>query len=71
MPEDIEVAGFDDVPMASYFNPSLTTVKQPVGAMGEEAANKLMELIENNSTVQKDIVCPHQIIIRGSSADKV
>lgn len=43
MPEDLSVAGFDDIPMASQVWPSLTTVKQPVKRMGERATALLLD----------------------------
>lgn len=45
VPEDISVAGFDDIPGAAYFAPPLTTVRQPAKAMGEKAAEILFEAI--------------------------
>jgi LacI family transcriptional regulator len=44
-PEDISVAGFDDFPWADAFRPQLTTIAQPVRAIGEQAANLLIERI--------------------------
>lgn len=42
VPEDISVTGFDDVPLARYFTPGLTTVRQPLEHQGERAANALL-----------------------------
>jgi LacI family transcriptional regulator len=68
VPEDIEVAGFDDVPMASYYNPTLTTVHQPIEEMGKLAAEKLIEIIEGKTVDQCDIVLPFEIVFRESTA---
>ena len=68
VPEDIEVAGFDDVPMASYFHPTLTTVRQPIEEMGSLAAEKLILHIEENRFDQEEIILPHRIILRESTA---
>jgi DNA-binding LacI/PurR family transcriptional regulator len=34
VPEDMSIAGFDDIPSAAYADPSLTTIYQPAGEMG-------------------------------------
>ncbi len=68
VPDDIEVAGFDDVPMASYYQPSLTTVRQPIQEMGRLAAEKLIQSIEDNQVCNEELVLPHQIILRESTA---
>jgi LacI family transcriptional regulator len=43
VPEDVSVVGFDDIQSASYHVPSLTTVRQPLHAMGELAATTLLK----------------------------
>lgn len=71
IPEDIEVAGFDDVPMASYYHPSLTTVHQPIGQMGCLAAEMLIKLIEGKEIDRWEIVLPHELVFRDSTAKDV
>ena len=46
VPDDISVVGFDDLSTAAYFVPPLTTVRQPVGEMGDLSARALLLLIE-------------------------
>ena len=43
VPEDVSVVGFDDIQSASYHVPSLTTIRQPLQAMGELAATTLLK----------------------------
>ena len=43
VPEDCSVIGFDDVPAASLLFPSLTTVRQPMEAMGSSAVTMLVD----------------------------
>jgi LacI family transcriptional regulator len=43
VPEDLSVAGFDDVPLASIVWPALTTIRQPIPAMAERAARLLLQ----------------------------
>lgn len=45
IPEDIAVIGFDNLPMSSYIEPSLTTINVPKHYMGEMAALRLIELL--------------------------
>lgn len=45
IPEDIAVIGFDNLPMSSYIEPSLTTINVPKHYMGEMAARRLIELL--------------------------
>ena len=71
VPEDIEVAGFDDVPMASFYHPTLTTVRQPIEDMGRNAAKKLVKLIEGAAIDQWEIVLPHELVFRDSTAKAV
>lgn len=68
IPDDIEVAGFDDVPMSSYYHPSLTTVRQPIDKMGRLAAEMVINLIEGKKIDQWEIVLPHEIVLRDSTA---
>jgi len=49
VPEDCSVIGFDDVPMAELATPSLTTIRQPMEAMGRYAAEVVSSQISNGS----------------------
>jgi LacI family transcriptional regulator len=45
IPEDIAMAGFDDIPMARYVDPALTSVHVDISALGERATGRLLALI--------------------------
>ena len=45
VPDDVAVIGFEDSPLARHTDPKLTTVRQPVEAMGERCASELLALI--------------------------
>jgi DNA-binding LacI/PurR family transcriptional regulator len=46
VPRYISIIGFDDSPMASYVRPALTTIRQPIGEIGEKAVSLLVKMIE-------------------------
>ncbi|MFF7312605.1 substrate-binding domain-containing protein [Streptomyces sp. NPDC008137] len=46
-PEDVSVVGFDDIPVAAYVTPPLTTVRQPFDAVAQEGLKRLVHAIEN------------------------
>lgn len=48
VPKDVSVAGFDDIAVAKYFTPKLTTVKNPISLQGTTAARMLVDMIEHN-----------------------
>ena len=68
VPKDFTVVGFDDIKYAEYFSPSLTTVTQPVEAIGRRCVEVLMQIIKGEEISQKIEVIPHQLAIRESSA---
>lgn len=65
VPADICVAGFDDVPEARNHVPSLTTISQPLYAIGQLATEVLLKLV-NGSDSQDDVFVPTQFIPRQS-----
>ncbi len=65
--QDISVVGFDDVPMASTTTPGLTTVRQPLRAMGEAALEMLVSLVEGKRLSALHRELPTELIIRGST----
>lgn len=65
VPEDLSVIGFDNVPDAA--NSSLTTVAQPLGAMGAAALGLLMDGLAGK-TVDQHLRLPTELVIRSSTA---
>lgn len=53
VPDDFSVVGFDDLEIAAYFLPSLTTIRQPHVHLGRQAAEKLFSLIHGMSVEQE------------------
>jgi DNA-binding LacI/PurR family transcriptional regulator len=67
VPQDISVVGFDDVPLAIFSDPQLTTIRQPLQRMGQIAAKTLIDQIEQRAEFQPEIVIEPELIVRASS----
>jgi len=65
-PRDISVAGFDDFPWADSFRPRLTTVAQPVRAIGEKSAMLLLERMAGKKGAPRHVVLEGEFIRRES-----
>jgi LacI family transcriptional regulator len=68
VPQDVSVIGFDDIPGAAFYTPSLTTVQQPLHRMGDVAAQVLLERIEGKKEYPSDIAIEPELIVRESTA---
>lgn len=67
VPEDISVVGFDDIEMAAYTQPALTTVHAPAQLMGEYAAHYITLLASDasrTSNIPIRLVLPCNLVIR-------
>ena len=67
VPEDISVVGFDDVSVASFSVPTLTTVRQPLLEMGRIAAQTLIDRIEERAGYEPEIAVEPELIVRAST----
>ena len=67
VPRDVSVVGFDDVPLAVFSSPELTTVRQPLQRMGQIAARTMIERIEGKAEYQSEIVVDPEFVVRGST----
>jgi len=69
MPEDLAMVGFDNVPLAAYTAPPLTTVDQPTAEQGRHAARLLLDRIEGQPALERREVCLDcRLIIRQSTS---
>ena len=66
VPEQISVAGFDDIPMCRMFCPTLTTVKQDGALRAKIAVEKLGEL-KMGKLIQNEIRLPVSLVVRAST----
>ena len=67
IPEDISVIGFNDVSVAKYVSPSLSTVKVETEWMGELAVSTILELAKEVSPVPRKITLGTKLIQRDST----
>lgn len=67
VPEDVSVVGFDDIPEASLSVPMLTTVRQPMQAMGRAAMEMLLDLIKGVER-ETHVRMSTELVVRGSTA---
>ena len=68
VPEDVSLAGFDDVPMARYVKPSLTTVRVPIAEVGGHAMQRLLQLAAGTGGRPSHQVVLPTLSIRDSTA---
>lgn len=70
VPRDISIIGFDDIDVAQYFNPPLSTISQPRFELGVVAAKLLIERLKSNSVAgtEEKTVLPVELVIRDSTA---
>ncbi|MCB2308669.1 LacI family transcriptional regulator [Clostridium estertheticum] len=66
VPEDISIVGFDDIEVARYINPTLTTVRMKLLEMASIATNTLITSIESNSNFSANYTLPIDLIERNS-----
>lgn len=67
IPEDLSIVGFDNLKITGFTSPALTTIEQDRSAIGKEAADLLIKLIENKSTEEAiEIRIPTKLIVRNS-----
>jgi LacI family transcriptional regulator len=66
-PDDIAVVGFDDIPMARYVSPPLTTVRIRIAELGEAALERLAAMIEApDDAAPEPHVVSTEIVVRAS-----
>ena len=68
VPEDISVIGYDDIPIAEYCEPPLTTIRQPMREVGAIAARLLIQTIELLGVQQGEMLLRPELIVRKSCA---
>jgi alanine racemase len=67
LPHDLSVVGYDDIPMAAWVNPPLTTVRQPIAEKGRLAARLLVARMKGKAVAAPQPLAT-QLIVRESTA---
>jgi LacI family transcriptional regulator len=67
VPEDLAIAGFDDIPMAALVTPALTTCRVPRYELGEQAMQLLLNRIDGCTEEYTEIVLHTELVIRASA----
>ncbi|MFC3749299.1 LacI family DNA-binding transcriptional regulator [Paenibacillus sp. GCM10012306] len=68
VPEDISVMGYDDIELARYVTPALTTVRQDTELLGSRAAEILLAAIDKIPNEKEALALPVEVIVRDSCA---
>jgi LacI family transcriptional regulator len=64
IPEDVAFIGFDDLPIATYSDLQLSTIRQPIARFGLTAVETLIDLIETGVEPTRRIIMDTELIIR-------
>ncbi len=67
VPEDIALVGFDDIPLAEFMDPPLTTIRLPALGLGFGGADLLIRLISGDEVNLTQIILETQLVVRDSS----
>ncbi|MFK8846279.1 LacI family DNA-binding transcriptional regulator [Streptomyces sp. Ac-502] len=68
VPREVSVVGFDDSPLIAFTDPPLTTIRQPVTAMGQAAVRALLEEVGGTPAPHSEFVFHPELVVRGSTA---
>lgn len=70
IPSQLAVIGVDDMPLSSYFDPPLTTMRQDMPRIGREATRMLLDIIQKKTIEMCDLKLPAQLVVRRSTFEK-
>lgn len=70
VPHEVSVIGYDDLPVAKYMLPTLTTIAQPFYKMGDTAVDLLLRSIREPDAPPKDVILDTTLVVRDSTAPR-
>jgi DNA-binding LacI/PurR family transcriptional regulator len=68
VPADVSVVGYDDSPLMTCTDPPLTTIRQPIEAMGRAAVKLLANQIDGTLATPERLLFEPELVVRGSTA---
>jgi len=67
VPDDVSVIGFDDIKVAAFNNPKLTTIRQPLSDMGRIAAQWVLNRLNRSEQFRNEIMVDPELVVRDST----
>jgi LacI family transcriptional regulator len=67
IPDDVAVAGFDDIPVARFLDPPLTTAGVAIAEIGRHAIERCVQLVQGDATAADHILFAPTLVVRASS----
>jgi LacI family repressor for deo operon, udp, cdd, tsx, nupC, and nupG len=68
LPLELSIVGFDDIRFARCMDPPLTTIAQPMRAIGEGTVRLLLQILKDDGNAPDSVTLPHTLTIRSSTA---
>ena len=68
IPHDVSLVGFDDFDLATFTDPQITVVAQPIAEIGPLAAELLIERLDGKKVAPRHVRFPTRLVVRGSVA---
>jgi DNA-binding LacI/PurR family transcriptional regulator len=66
VPDDVALVGFDDIPLACYVDPPLTTVRLPAAELGRQAGQTVINLIQDGEVPVRGKILETELVVRAS-----
>jgi LacI family repressor for deo operon, udp, cdd, tsx, nupC, and nupG len=66
-PAGTSLIGFDDIRYARHLDPPLTTVSQPMEAIGHETVRLLLDVLSGEAGAVRHVTLPHTLVVRASA----
>jgi len=70
IPGDLSIVGHDDIPLARFAHPPLTTVRMPAAEIARQSCQLLLDLLIDNQTPKRNILLETELVIRNSTKEK-
>ncbi len=68
VPGDVSVVGYDDSALMTCTDPPLTTVRQPIDALGRAVVSTLVQQVEGGTVASAELLFEPELVVRGSTA---